>query len=61
MLATFKPEAAHGSSHKKTNKQKMPEKKASVEGSKIKTRREETKVDVIIGASEFRFVCVFIP
>lgn len=39
----------------------MPEKKASVEGSKIKTRREDTKVDTIIGASEFRFFCVFIP
>ena len=42
------------------SKQKMPEKKARVEGSKTERWREETKVDAIIGASEFSFVCVFI-
>ena len=41
------------------SKQKLPEKKARVEGSKTERWREETKVDAITGASEFSFVCVF--
>ena len=40
------------------SKQKMPEKKARVEGSKTERWREETKVDAIIGASEFGSVKV---
>ena len=42
------------------SKQKVPEKKARVEDSETERWREETKVDAIIGASEFSFVGVFV-